>query len=97
MIKIVHLICFEVIFLTGCSKDTVKDQPSLHDPYQYAVSDAIVADSSEACDTLCPILAGNSKLEWETINNEQYVMAGNFTKYPDSFSGTLLVNSWSIL
>ncbi len=85
------------LFLQGCSKDPVQDQPSVDDLYQFAVTDAIVADSSEVCDSLYPIIHGNPSLEWKTINNEDYVLVGNLNKYPGSYSGTSVVNSWGLI
>ncbi|MEI6048649.1 MAG: hypothetical protein WCS03_07090 [Bacteroidota bacterium] len=82
---------------SGCSKEEHYNQPALDDLYQSAVADAIMVDSSEICDTLWPITSGNSKLEWETINNEKYVLVGNFNKYPDSYSDTSVINSWGMI
>ncbi|NOU47469.1 MAG: hypothetical protein HOO86_10455 [Bacteroidales bacterium] len=97
---------FYVVFLTillgsGCAKDDSTDaidqELQLEELYQAAVEDAIIADSSEICDTLWSINAGNTKLEWRTMNNEQYVLAGNFNKHPESYSDSSLVNSWGVI
>lgn len=90
-----------IIFHYGCSEDPLQNPPAaqvnLDDLYQSAVTDATVADSSEICDTLWPINSANTKLEWKTINHEEYVLVGNFNEYPDSYSDTSLTNSWGII
>jgi len=90
-----------ILLYTGCSKNDSPDPPSpqavLEKLYSDAVTDAITADSSEICDTLWPINSTNSKLEWKTINNEKYVLVGNFNGYPDSYSDTSVINSWGII
>jgi hypothetical protein len=90
-----------ILLYSGCSKDAVQDPPvvqvSLDKLYQAAVADAIIADSSEICDSLWPISSTNSKLEWKTINNEKYVLVGNFNKYPGSYSDTSVINSWGLI
>jgi len=90
-----------ILFNFGCSKDVIQDTPAsnvnLDELYQSAIKDAMVADSSEICDTLWPINQNNSKLEWKIINGEEYVLVGNFNKYPDSYSDTSLVNSWGLI
>lgn len=87
-----------ILFGSGCTKDDPSDpidpKVQLENLYQTAVEDAITADSSEICDSLWQISTSNSKLEWKTINNEAYVLVGNFNKYPDSYSDTLVINSW---
>lgn len=90
-----------ILFYTGCSKDNHPDplnpQEKLEKLYEAAITDAITADSSEICDTLWPINSTNSKLEWKTINNEKYVLVGNYSGYPGSYSDTSVINSWGIL
>jgi len=97
----VYLSVLAVLLYTGCSKndppDPLSPQEKLEKLYESAVTDAITADSSEICDTLWPIIASNSKLEWKTINSEKYVLVGNFNGYPDSYSDTSVTNSWGIL
>ena len=99
MIKrpVIYIAILFVIFSLGCSKHLNNDTPSLDDLYQYAVTDAIVADSSEICDTLWQISIDNSRLEWKTIDNERYVLVGNFNKYPGSYSDTSMNNSWGLI
>lgn len=70
---------------------------NLNHLYQLSISDAMVADSSEICDTLWPINHNNPKLVWKTIDNEEYVLVGNFNKFPNSYSGSSVKNSWGIL
>jgi len=102
--KKMHVIYFTalaILLYSGCSKDVVQDPPvaqvSLDKLYQAAVADAIITDSSEICDSLWPISSTNSKLEWKTINNEKYVLLGNFNKYPGSYSDTSVINSWGLI
>ena len=103
MIKVLF-VSFSVLVIllyTGCSKnnspDPLNPQQKLEKLYEAAVTDAITADSSEICDTLWPINSANSKLEWKTINNEKYVLVGNFTGYPGSYSDTSATNYWGVL
>ncbi|MFZ4707746.1 MAG: hypothetical protein ACOYMF_17220, partial [Bacteroidales bacterium] len=97
----VYLSVLVILFYTGCSKndppDPLNPQAVLEKLYEAAVGDAITADSSEICDTLWPINSTNTKLEWKTINNEKYVLVGNFNKYPDSYADTSVKNSWGII
>lgn len=97
----VYLSVLAILFITGCSKndppDPLSPQAVLEKQYAAAVTDAITADSSEICDTLWPINSINTKLEWKTINNEKYVLVGNFNGYPGSYSDTLVINSWGII
>jgi hypothetical protein len=90
-----------ILILSGCKKITNSDpfnqQAYFEERYQTSVSDAITADSSEICDTLWAINSSNTKLEWKTINNEQYVLVGNFNRHPESYSDTSLVNSWGVI
>lgn len=90
-----------ILFGSGCTKDDTSDpidpKVQLENLYQAAVEDAIIADSSEICDSLWQINTSNTKLEWKTINNETYVLVGNFNKYPDSYSDTSVVNSWGLI
>ena len=87
-----------ILSLNACSKDNspdpVDNKAELDKLYQAAVTDAITADSSEICDTLWAINTDNPKLEWKIINNQKYVLAGNFNQYPSSYSDTLVKNSW---
>jgi len=99
-------LCFiliSVIFYYGCSKDSTNDSDNTDNDintidnealYQSAIEDAIVADSAEICDTLWAINANNQNLLWKTIGAEQYVLVGSFTKYPDSYTDSLLTNWW---
>ena len=90
-----------ILFGSGCTKDdpadTIDPKIQLENLYQAAVQDAIIADSSEICDSLWQINTSNTKLEWKTINNETYVLVGNFNKYPDSYSDSSVVNSWGLI
>jgi len=100
-ILVLNLAILTIFFYSGCSKDVLQAPPAaqvnLENLYQSAITDAIVADPSEICDTLWQINSNNSKLEWKTINNEEYVLVGNFNKYPGSYSDTSLINSWGII
>jgi hypothetical protein len=85
----------------GCTKDTIQSSPApqlnLENLYQASISDAMIADSSEICDTLWQINHTNSNLEWKTINGEEYLLVGNFNKYPGTYSDTSLTNSWGLI
>ncbi len=98
---VLNFIVLVILCHSGCSKDKFQDpvaaKLSLDELYQAAVSDAIIADSSEICDTLWSINAANSKLKWKIINNEEYVLVGNFNKFPGSYSKPSLTNSWGII
>ena len=93
-----YFVFLSILFGSGCTKDDPSDpidpKVQLDNLYQTAVEDAITADSSEICDSLWQINSSNTKLEWKTINNEVYVLLGNFNKYPNSYSDTLVINSW---
>lgn len=84
--------------LMGCTKTvpvyTPPEPVTLDELYQASIYDAMVADSSEICDTLWPIHSSNTRLVWKTIGNEVYVLAGSFNKYPGSYSGPSVVNTW---
>jgi hypothetical protein len=96
--ELILFFTFLTILFGSCTKDDPSDpidpKVQLENLYQAAVEDAIVADSSEICDSLWQINTSNTKLEWKTINNETYVLVGNFNKYPNSYSDTLVINSW---
>ena len=98
---IYYVALLTILFGSGCTKDDpanpIDPKGQLEMLYQAAVADAIIADSSEICDSLWQINNGNSKLEWKTINNEKYVLVGNFNKYPDSYSDTSVINSWGLI
>jgi hypothetical protein len=100
-ILVLNFAILTILFHSGCSKDILQAPPAaqvnLDELYQSAITDAIVAESSEICDTLWQINSNNSKLEWRIINNEEYVLVGNFNKYPASYSDTSLINSWGII
>ncbi len=100
-ILVISFALLTILFQFGCSKDTEEDTPptqiNQEELYWSAITDAIIADSSEICDTLWAINHTDSKLEWKTINNEEYVLVGNFNKYPGSYSDTSLINSWGII
>jgi len=100
-ILILNFAILTILFYSGCSKDILQAPPTaqvnLEKLYKSAVTDAIVADSSEICDTLWAINTNNSKLKWKIINNEKYVLVGNFNKYPSSYADTSLTNSWGII
>jgi len=94
------LIVATVVFFSACSKNTtpVPDDPvDLEALYNAAIRDAITADSAEICDTLLPISSSNSKLEWRRINNEQYVLLGNFNRFPGSYSDSSVINYWGVI
>ena len=84
-----------------CPKDTLQAQPAtkqaLNQLYQAAITDAMVADSSEICNTLCAIKTGNPQLTWKTIRNQQYILVGSFNKNPASYADTTVVNTWGLL
>jgi len=103
--KKILILCFVIIallFQYGCTKknalETTPEVPeNLDNLYQSAIIDAMVADSSEICDSLLAINHNNSKLVWKTINGEEYVLVGNFNKYPSTYSDTSLINSWGLI
>lgn len=84
-----------LVLFSACSKNATPvppDDPVLLEMYyNEAIRDAIIADSSEICNTLLPISSNNPKLEWRTINNEQYVLVGNYNRFPGSYSDTVVV------
>jgi len=90
-----------ILFISGFTKDYHSDpvdvQAKLKKLYHASIEDAITFDSSEIFDTLWAINSSNTKPEWSTINNEQYVLAGNFNHYPESYSDTSLINSWVVI
>jgi len=98
---VLNFIVLIILCHSGCTKDKFQGpfaaKLSLNELYQAAVSDAIIADSSEICDTLWSINAVNSKLKWKIINNEEYVLVGNFNKFPGTYSKPSLTNSWGII
>jgi len=100
-ILVFYFAVLAILFISGCKKDApcdpVDPKANLEKLYQASVEDAITADSSEICDTLWAINSSNTKLEWRTINNEQYVLAGNFNRHPESYSDTSLINSWGVI
>ena len=95
-ILIICLAFFTILFYSGTSNEK-PGIATLDELYQKAIIDAFTADSAEICDTLWPISSSNSKLEWKTINNEKYVLAGCFTKYPDSYSSPSVTTSWGVM
>jgi len=82
--------------LAACKKDN-DPTPSLTMDQRYAdaIKDAMVADSSEIVDTLQPIVATNSLLQWKTIKGQSYVLMATFMKFPGSYpEGDSITNTW---
>jgi len=80
----------------ACSKDE-EPAPALTNDQLYANSilDAMHAEASEAVDSLWPITAGNTKLQWKTINGQSYVLMASFMRFPASYpEGDSITNTW---
>ncbi|GAA4317848.1 hypothetical protein [Compostibacter hankyongensis] len=91
------LACLLIFFIASCKKDDVEPPPPPSEAQLYAdaVSDAMVADSTEIVDTLWAIDKQDVHLQWKTINGKEYVLMATFMKYPDSYpEGDSITNSW---
>lgn len=80
----------------ACSKD---EEPAPTPPndllYANSILDAMHAETSEAVDSLWPITAGNTKLQWKTINGQSYVLMASFMRFPASYpEGDSITNTW---
>jgi hypothetical protein len=90
------LFLFVTIF-AACKKD---DTPapataSMDQLYANSIADAMVSDSSEIIDTLQPVTANNSLLQWKTINGQSYVLMATFMRFPSSYpEGDSITNTW---
>ena len=62
--------------------------------YLKAIDDALTADTSEVCDTLWSLGPENQRLDLRKMGNDLYVRVGCFTRFPDSFKDSVIVNSW---
>lgn len=86
------------LLFSACKKDDdVKPPPqySLDELYAHSITDAMVADSSERIDTLWPITAENTNLQWKTIHGKQYVLMATFMRFPSSYpAGDSITNTW---
>ena len=82
--------------IAACKKDNPATPAYTMDQlYANSIKDAMIADSSEIVDTLQPITAGNSLLQWKTINGQTYVLMATFMKFPDSYpEGDSITNTW---
>ncbi|MBW8685242.1 hypothetical protein [Chitinophaga rhizophila] len=84
------------IGFVSCSKD---DEPApaytMEQLYANSIADAMIADSSEVVDSLWPITAENTRLQWKTINGQSYVLMATFMRFPDSYpEGDSITNTW---
>lgn len=85
-----------LLMIAGCTKD---DNPAptytMDQLYANSITDAMVADSSEIIDSLLPITAANSALQWKTINGQTYVLMSTFMRFPSSYpEGDSITNTW---
>src|SRR3954464_2568055 len=85
-----------LLVIAGCKKD---DNPppvyTMDQLYASSITDAMVADSSEIVDSLLPITASNSALQWKTINGQTYVLMSTFMRFPSSYpEGDSITNTW---
>lgn len=86
-----------LITAAGCKKngDVVNPVLTNDDLYANAIADAMVTDSTERVDTLWPVSATNSHLQFKNINGKYYVLMATFMKYPNSYPvGDSINNTW---
>jgi len=91
------ILCVISFSLASCSKDDDVTPPTLTLDQLYAnsIADAMVAESSEEVDTLWPIDASNTKLQWKTINGQTYVLMATYMRFPGSYpEGDSITNTW---
>lgn len=81
---------------TACKKDDPTPPVETMDQrYATAITDAMVADSSEVTDTLWAITAANPNLQWKTVNGQQYVLMATFMRFPSSYpAGDSINTTW---
>lgn len=96
MKTIPSLLLLFVITIVSCKKDdTPAPTYTLDQLYANSITDAMVSDSSEMVDSLLPITAANSALQWKTINGQQYVLMATFMRFPSSYpEGDSITNTW---
>jgi hypothetical protein len=90
------LLLLTAVCTASCSKE---DEPvptyNLAALYANSVADAMIADSSEVIDSLWPIAATNSHLQWKTIHGQSYVLMATFMRFPSSYpEGDSITNTW---
>jgi hypothetical protein len=85
-----------LFLIAGCKKDeTTAPTYTLDQLYANSIKDAMVADSSEIVDSLLPITAANTALQWKTINGQQYVLMSTFMRFPSSYpEGDSITTTW---
>lgn len=83
-------------FIAACKKDNTNAPAlTLDQRYAHAISDAMISDSSEIVDTLSPIIASNTALQWKTIHGQDYVLMATFMRFPSSYPvGDSITNTW---
>ncbi|RAJ80310.1 hypothetical protein CLV59_105419 [Chitinophaga dinghuensis] len=96
---LLRLLCvFMLIAAVSCSKkDDSTPSPLSTDSLRYAsaIRDAMTSDSSEIIDTLWPITSTNTRLQWKTINGNQYVLMATFMRFPTSYpQGDSITTTW---
>lgn len=83
--------------LAGCSKDDddVIPEPDLSQLYSQSIRNAMLDDAANAIDTLWPITADNTNLQWKTINGQQYVLMATYMRFPASYPiGDSINTTW---
>ena len=87
------LICLGAV---ACSKDEETAPASTNEQlYANSILDAMHAEQSEVVDSLWPITAANTKLQWKTINGQSYVLMASFMRFPASYpEGDSITNTW---
>lgn len=65
--------------------------------YQKAITDAIIADSTEICDSLWAIEMDNHRLLWKNFEGIPHVLMACFTRFPDSYKDSTSLNKWGVL
>lgn len=93
IILALSMICVSAV---SCSKE---DDPAptytVEQLYANSIADAMIADSSEVVDSLWPITAGNTRLQWKTINGQSYVLMATYMRFPASYpEGDSITNTW---
>lgn len=87
------LICLGAV---SCSKDETTIPTYTNEQlYANSILDAMQAEQSEVIDSLWPITAENTKLQWKTINGQSYVLMASFMRFPASYpEGDSITNTW---
>ncbi|NIG56620.1 hypothetical protein [Chitinophaga sp. Cy-1792] len=97
-LPLLGIVLWFLFVLSACSKDnndTPAPAPDLNSLYAASIKDAMTADSSEIIDTLWPITASNTRLQWKTINGQQYVLMATFMRFPSSYpQGDSITTTW---